>query len=708
MAMKRYEDGTWENPAIVDVDPTLTIPKLIRQRRDADPTQVAIERRQSLGSWRKVRIDEFVNDTEAVARGLMGIGLQPGERLAILAPTSYEWAVLDVAALSCGAVTVPIYETDSAQQIAHILADAEVRIVITATRQQADLVDSVKGDGVRRIMALDQGALTEIRNAAEGVDVARVYEAMNAVSLSDVMTIIYTSGTTGVPKGVVLTHGNFIESFLQAYDFLPDLINNPKSRTLLFLPVAHVLARFVMYALITGKGRIAFSPDTSNLLGDIKTFQPSLLLAVPRVLEKVYNGASAKAGGGFKGRMFAWAAKQARETSAKEAAAAASAMEAVPVTPGAFDPAAASGGDRPLALGAADAEAAAAALREAEKEAAKAKKESSDAADGDGDGGDGGDGGAGGLGDGDGGLGGEPRVRVKGPSFDQKTRLKAADAVVLGKIKDLLGPNLKTIICGGAPLSGDLANFFRGLGITLLQGYGLSETTGPITVEIPSDYPPDAVGFAWPGNQLRIAEDGELEVRGVSVTRGYHNLPDETAKAFHDGWFRTGDLGAIDAAGHLRITGRKKELIVTAGGKNVSPEVLEESLSTHPLIGNVIVVGDGRPYIGALITLDPEMLPVWLRQKGLPTVDAADAAALPEVKASLARAIARANQAVSRAESIRRFRIVNAAFTVENGYLTPSLKLKRSKVLSDYAGEVDALYAGDPAATGDARNGNVG
>ena len=461
----------------------------------------------------------------------------------------------------------------------------------------------------------------------------------DGVGLRDEATVIYTSGTTGMPKGVVLTHANFIETMLQAYDILPVLINDPRSRSLLFLPVAHVLARFVMYCLLSGQGVTAFSPDTRNLVDDIATFKPTMLLVVPRVLEKVYNAASAKAGGGFKGRLFSWAANQARALSRSTSYA-----------------------DTPLP----------------ESEVAGPLPDTTTVPD----------------------ASGTPSP---GPSLGLRLRGRLADALVLKKVRAVLGPNLHTIICGGAPLAVDLANFYRGLGVTLLQGYGLSETTGPITVELPHDFPPDSVGFPWPGNRLKLAPDGELLAQGISVTKGYHNLPGATAEAFVDGWFRTGDLASIDDRGHVRITGRKKELIVTAGGKNVSPEVLEESLSTHPLIANIVVVGEGRPYIGALIALDTEMLPDWLRRHGLPVVDAAQAGELPEVRESLERAIARANTRVSRAESIRRYRIVNAAFTVENGYMTPSLKLKRRRVLADYAHEVDALYSSgaDASAGGD-------
>ncbi|MCD4557163.1 AMP-dependent synthetase/ligase [Schaalia sp. lx-100] len=631
MALRRLDDTTWENTATRTVDPRWNLPKMLLQRAEEHPGQIAIERRTDVGGWRRVSINEFTRHVEDVARGLIGLGLSEGEHFAILAPTSYEWALFDLAALSCGAITVPIYETDSATQIAHILQDADVTMVVTATSQQADLVESVRTPKLRQILSLDRGAEREIATAAKSIAPLEVEERSHRVGLHDVATIIYTSGTTNRPKGVVLTHGNFIESFVQAHDFLPMLINEPKSRTLLFLPVAHVLARFVMYAVLTGQGRIAFSPDTRNLLSDISTFKPTMLLVVPRVLEKVYNAASTKAGGGLKGTIFSWAAQQARETSQANAY----------VTPQQV---------------------------EHTNRVSGISADTSVVNDG-------------------------TTHASPGSSVSLRLRKKLADAIALRKVKAVLGPNLHTIISGGAPLALDLAHFYRGLGITLLQGYGLSETTGPITVEIPEDFPPDCVGFPWPGNKIRIAPDGEILLQGVSVTSGYHNLPEETEKAFVDGWFCSGDLGAFDDSGHLRITGRKKELIVTAGGKNVSPEVLEDSLQTHPLISHVIVVGDQKPYIGALISLDSEMLGPWLATKGLPDVDPAKAADLPQVRESLERAIARANRKVSRAESIRRYRIVNVLFTVENGYLTPSLKLKRRAVLRDFAAEVDALYA---------------
>ena len=446
MTVRRLADGSWEAIATREASPEMNLPSMLRLRAHEHPGQVAIERRSPVGTWRPVTIDQFLSDVDSIARGLIALGLEAGEHLAILAPTSYEWALIDVAALSCGAITVPIYETDSAVQIEHILKDADIRIVITATTQQAELVQSVKTDSVRHLLSLDKGAQRDLAQAGLDVPIEEVRLRTEAVNLEDEATIIYTSGTTGVPKGVVLTHGNFISPMLQAYDFLPLLINDPRSRSLLFLPVAHVLARFVMYCLLSGQGVVAFSPDTRNLVDDIATFKPSMLLVVPRVLEKVYNAASAKAGGGFKGRMFSWAAKQARALSESRAYVDTPLPESLVAGP------------LPDTTPVPDASA----------------------------------------------------IPSPGPSALLKIRGRVADALVLSKVKAILGPNLHTIISGGAPLALDLANFYRGLGLTLLQGYGLSETTGPISVEIPQDFPPDSVGFVWPGNQAKLASAAQV------------------------------------------------------------------------------------------------------------------------------------------------------------------------------------------------------
>ena len=606
--MKRMRDGSYTIKPAYKVGDRDIVPDLLANRAIKHPHQVAVEQRSSVGSSRCLSAGELQRQVEYTACGLIGLGVERGHAVAILAPTSYEWLLLDLALLSIGAVTVPIYESDSASQIEHILTDAHVTRVFTATTQQAELVRSVLPPFTLAVDAFDQGALRKIARAAAGVTINDVENRRSTVRSSDIATIIYTSGTTGKPKGVALTHANFVATVQGARQILGDVIDSPSTRLLLFLPVAHVLARLVMHVILSGQGVLGFSPSVKNLLPDIKAFKPSVLLVVPRVLEKVYNAASSKAGGGVKGRMFAWSAKQARTYSL--------------------------------------------------------------ASD-----------------------------KAFGPGPLKRIRHSIADVLVLRKIRSVLGPNLRYIVSGGAPLATDLAHFYAGMGITLIQGYGLSETTGPIAVQHIGKNPVGAVGLPLPGNFIKIAKDGEILVRGQSVMPGYYHLPEQTAEVMPDGtWFHTGDLGSIDRRGQLTITGRKKELIVTAGGKNVSPEVLEDSLATHPLIANVIVVGDQRPYVGALFTLDADMLPDWLAKHGLAQCSPTEAADLPAVRASLERAVERANKAVSRAESIRKFRIIDAAFTIENGYVTPSMKLRRRKVLTDYAYEIDALYGGPVSA----------
>ena len=602
--MKRMRDGSYTIKPKFKLSSHELLPDLLAARASAHPDQVVIETRSSVGASRKITAAELQRQVEYISCGLVGLGIEAGDSVAILASTSMEWLLLDLSLLSVGAVTVPIYESDSAAQIHHILEDAHVVQVLTATTQQAELVRSVAPAFTRSIDSFDQGALRTIARAAKHVSIDDVKTRRSSLDSSSIATIIYTSGTTGVPKGVVLTHANFLGTIAGARQVVGDIVDSPDTRLLLFLPVAHVLARLVMHLVLAGAGVLGFSPNIKNLLPDIQAFKPSVLLVVPRVLEKVYNAASAKAGGGIKGKMFAWSAKQARTYALAQ-------------------------------------------------------------------------------------------ERTFGPSLLKKARHGIADALVLKKIRSILGPNLRYIVSGGAPLATDLAQFYAGMGITLLQGYGLSETTGPISVQHVGKNPIGTVGLPLPGNFIKIAKDGEILVKGLSIMPGYYHLPEQTHQVMPDGeWFHTGDLGSISKSGQLSITGRKKELIVTAGGKNVSPEVLEDSLATHPLIANVIVVGDQRPFIGALFTLDTEMLPDWLRKHGLPRCSPLEAAQLPEVQASLQRAVDRANKAVSRAESIRKFRIIDASFTVENGYVTPSMKLRRGRVLHDFADEVDELYGG--------------
>lgn len=601
--MKRQRDGSWTEKARFTLTSKDTIPSLLRRRARKRPNEIAVEQRTEVGATRPLTAKQVLREVETLAKGLIGVGIQAGDSVGILSSTSYDWMLLDMAILHVGAVTVPIYESDSAIQIEHILKDAKVVRLYTANVQQAGLVETVRTPDLVAVDSIDTGALHRLAAAGKDITDEELTKRRRAIHIDDIATIIYTSGTTGVPKGVTLTHRNFVGTVESARQILPQIVENSETRLLLFLPLAHVLARYIMHLVVSGRGVIAFSPDVKNLLADISAFKPSVLLAVPRVLEKVYNAAAAKAGGGLKGTIFSWSAKQARDHA-------------------------------------------------------------------------------------------ERSEHALGPSPALRMRHALADRLVLSKIRDVLGPNIKFIVSGGAPLATDLARFFTGVGITLLQGYGLSETTGPVAVQRPGANPTGTVGLPLPGNSIKIAEDGEILLKGVSIMQGYYNLPDETGRAIQDGWFHSGDIGTIDRHGQLTITGRKKEIIVTAGGKNVSPEVLEDQLATHPLIANVIVVGEARPYIGALITLDADMVPLWLKNHGLDPADAVRAADLPEIRRSLEKAITKANRAVSRAESIRRFRIVDATFNVENGYMTPSLKLRRSKVLRDYAHEVDALYNG--------------
>lgn len=633
--MEKLADGTWTNPAAFQVAENLSLPKLFAQRAKRAPNDVVAEEKNQVGSWVATSAEQLNHRIEEVARGLYAQGLRPGDKFAILAPTSIAFMTFDLAAMTLGAVTVPIYESDSASQIKYILKDAGVNAAMALTGQQADLLESVKPRSLKHIYCLDRGAMSALSRAASTVDLNTVRDLCDQITLSTLATLVYTSGTTGVPKGVMLTHSNFVRSLTQGFAILPNLIGDPHSRMLLFLPVAHVLARFVMYAIACSEGRLGMCPNPNSLVQDIQSFKPTMVLVVPRVLEKVYNTAASTAGGGVKAKIFNWSAKQAKDLSAANAY-----------------PQAATKRD----------------LARMQRERQKLGNTMESYR--------------------------HPTTThfSTGPNLALRASATVADLLVLKKIRKILGPNLHTIICGGAPLSEDLANFFRGLGITLLQGYGLTETTGPITVELPSDCPPDSVGFLWPGNSMKLADDGELLLKGIGVASGYYNLPKETAAANRDGWFYSGDLAEIDEDGRLRIVGRKKELIVTAGGKNVSPEVLEDSLTPHPLIGHIVVVGDNRPYVGALVFLDPEMVPGWLKNRGLTPVPLSVASTLPEVHASLSKAIRKANTRVSRAESIRRYLIVDAEFTVENGYLTPSLKLKRGKVVADFAEQINHLY----------------
>ena len=557
------------------------------------------------GDWQEVSARAFGEEVAHVAAGLIGMGLEAGTAVGIMAHTSYDWFLLDMAIARAGLISVPIYETSSAEQVEWIVADADVRVVITESGTLAELVrGAVAGiEQPVRVLALDSDAITTIVQAGSGVSPSQVDQRSNALTVDDVYSIIYTSGTTGRPKGVELTHRNAVGIPYHGVRYLPGVLWGTNVRLLLFLPLAHVYARCLQLLSLAGEGVLGHTPDAKTLLPDLQSFAPSYILAVPRVLEKIYNAADAKAGSGAKLKLFRWAAKVAIAYSRAL--------------------------DTP-----------------------------------------------------------------QGPSRSLRRAHAMADRLVFRKIRGLMGPNARFIISGGGPLGQRLGHFYRGLGLAILEGYGLTETIGPVSVNTDWLNKIGTVGPPVCGNEIRIGEDEEIQVRGIGVFSTYHNNPSATAEAFTtDGWFRTGDIGALDEDGYLRITGRKKELIVTAGGKNVAPTQLEDRLRGHPLISQVLVIGDGEPFISALITLDKEMLPQWLRNHGLAAMDVVEASSHPQVLAALDRAVARTNRAVSRAESIRTFRVLATDFTEANGLLTPSLKVKRGPVMEAHADVIADIYS---------------
>lgn len=596
-------------PAVVPADPAASIPGLLAQRVATAGDGTLIERKESAdGPWLPITAREFDAIATKVAKGLVARGIEPGQSVGIMSRTRYEWTVLDFATWLAGAVPVPLYETSSAEQVHWILSDADVRLLVVETEHHADVVAQIRDQltVLEDVLVIENGAIETL--IADGVDVAdeEIARRRSLAKAADTATIIYTSGTTGRPKGVVLTHSNFVDLTANAIAKLGAQVCPAGSRTLLFMPLAHVFARFIEVLVVPSGSVLGHSPDTKNLVADLGTFRPTFILSVPRVFEKVYNSAEQKAAAGGKRGIFQRAAKTAIVYSRAL--------------------------DTP-----------------------------------------------------------------QGPSAWLRLQHKVADVLVLHKLRALLGGQAAWAISGGAPLGERLGHFYRGVGLTVLEGYGLTETTAPTNVNVPGSVKIGTVGPPLPGTSIRIAEDGEILVKGVQVFRAYRGNDAATADALDDGWFRTGDLGSLDEDGCLRITGRKKEIIVTAGGKNVAPAVLEDRLRGHPLVSQVVVVGDAKPFIGALVTLDAEALPGWLATHDLPEMDVEAAAQHPRVRAALDRAVERANRAVSRAESIRKYTILTTDFTVENDYLTPSLKVRRTRVLKDFAADIEEIYSGVPA-----------
>ena len=596
-------------PLLVPVHDGMTGPWALAERVRTNPDGPLIARKSSVGGrWRGMPARAFRDQVRQVAAGLVARGLEPGSAIGIMSHTSYEWTLLDFAAWEAGLVVVPIYETSSAEQARWILTDADVRLVVVEDVAMETMLTSLTATapelGDLQVLSIARGAITELMAAGRDIG-GSAYADLDArtgrLGSADPATIVYTSGTTGRPKGVELTHGNLIHLSVNTVAHVPEVLGAPEVRALLFLPLAHVLGRFVEIAIVCSPaGVLGHSPDVKNLVTDLASFRPTFVIAVPRVFEKIYNAADARSTGA-KQKVFRLAAKTAIAYSR--------ALDA-----------------------------------------------------------------------------------PEGPSRGLRAQRAVFDRMVFSRLRDLLGGRVGHVISGGGPLGERLGHFYRGAGVTVLEGYGLTETAAPCTVNLPDATRIGSVGPPLPGTSVRLDDDGEILIKGIGLFRGYHNNPAATAEALDDGWLRSGDLGSLDSEGFLWITGRKKELIVTAGGKNVAPAILEDRLRGHPLVSQVLVVGDGRPCIGALVTLDAEMLPLWLASHGLGDMDPVEAAQDPRIRAALERAVARANEAVSRAESIRTFTVLPGDFTVANGLLTPSLKVRRAQARERFAEEIDALY----------------
>ena len=587
-----------------------TIYSLLTDRlaRTGEDTVLA-EKKLGPGRWLNVTTGEFHRMALSAARGLIALGIAKGDAVTIFFSTRLEWGVLDFALAAIGAVSVPIYDTDSASQAERIMNDADVKLAIADDRTRFDRLDSVKDHcpSLKQILMIDGNALGALEGLGVTVSDEELDERISSVHVDDLATIVYTSGSTGAPKGVELTHRNFVSITVAASEALHEMILDDHPRLLLFLPLAHCFARFIQYASIASDdGVVGYLPDTKSLLPDLRSFEPTYLLGVPRVFEKVYNAASHKAGAGWKGRLFAKAAQAARDWSREEQA----------------------GEKHTLA------------------EIAEHAK---------------------------------------------------YDALVYRTVRGALGPKIKYVACGGAPLSLDLAHFYNGIGLPMIQGYGMTETAAPFAATRVHDNVIGTVGQPAPGSSVRIADDGELQVKGPNVFRGYHNLPEKTAEAFTaDGWLRTGDLASIDDEGRITITGRIKDIIITAGGKNVSPIPLEEEIAKCPIVEHAVVVGDQRPFIGALVTLDPDALAVWLPAHGLSLDTPIDRLATnAAVRDEIQQYVDKANATVSRAESVRKFVVLDARLTQENKCLTPSLKVVRPAVNRVFADVIDhEIYNG--------------
>ena len=589
------------NPVKEPIDSDINLFDLLDNRAKRDPEGAMIEYKGDDGTWHPYSAQVFRDMVIDLAKGLIGLGVNKGDSVAIVSRTRWEWTALDMAIMSIGALTVPVYETNSASQVSWIFNDSKVTLAIAEDDGQRDKIESVRDEvpTLRNVFVIEAGGLNAIKTYGESVTDAEFWEYKEASHGDDRATIVYTSGSTGTPKGVELTHRNFAFLVLSALQYMPRAGAWPNRRLLLFLPLSHVFARFMEFFSFGGTISLALSSNMKTMVKDFETFGPTLLLAVPRVYEKVYNAASQRAGTGFAGKMFMRAAENAREWSKAEQ----------------------KGEQLPIA------------------------------------------------------------GRIAHAFYEQ---------VVYKKIRTIFGPNADFAITGGAPMDSELSHFFNGIGMPVLEGYGMTETCGPVCVSLPEDNRIGTIGMPMCGITAGIAEDGELVVKGPLVCKGYHNNPGVTAQQITDGWLHTGDLGDISEDGFISITGRKKDLIITAGGKNVSPGLLEASVMTSPVVNQCLVIGDKKPFVAALVTLDLADANNWLESQGAkPEPDLASLAKNAIVHAEVERAVNAANEGVSRAESIRKFEILPDEFTEANGMLTPSLKTRRAQIVEHYRELID-------------------
>src|SRR5215470_11325509 len=627
----------YSTPATVDIPPSAGLTDVVFERAARDPGAVVMRRKGAAadGGWRDVTARQFADDVTALAKGLMAAGIAAGDRVALMSRTRYEWTVADYAIWSAGATTVPIYETSSAEQVEWILTDSDAHALIVETQAHLQTAGEslAAAPHVTRVWQIetppgnsDQGEgsaglavpghpvpvepMTALAEAGAGISDDEVHQRRQSRHTADLATIIYTSGTTGRPKGCALTHGNLLADVRNAvHGSLPAIFKTPGAATLLFLPLAHSFARIIQVGSLECGVVLGHTPSVATLLPDLKSFQPTFILAVPRVFEKVYNGAEQQASGSpVKSRIFQAAARTAIAWSQASGTGAAS--------------------------------------------------------------------------------------PAGGPGAQLRLRYALFDRLVYTKLRAAVGGQVRFAVSGGAPLGERLGHFFRGAGITVLEGYGLTESSAAATVNRPEHIKIGTVGQPVPGVGVRIADDGEIFLSGPTIFGGYWRNDAATAEVMADGWLRTGDMGELDEDGFLRVTGRKKELIVTAGGKNVAPAVLEDRIRAHPLVSQVLVVGDARPYVACLITLDEESVEIWKakfpRLQGLTTAELAES---PELRAEIQGAVDEANKAVSRAEAVRRFRVLPGDFTEQGGHLSPSLKVRRNVIMKDFADEVEALYS---------------